>query len=156
MVKKLSIPHILLAMAASLAVPCPSNGADKPYAPQPQASLQKMLSIDWKLGPDLPQGTQDSGVGIVNGTLVTAGGFFYGPLDDVPGKKGKYPDALQKKNVLQTWGLTLASPRPAWQSLPDRPGVVRQGAISIAVDNQLHGWGELTSRDLTPTKTATA
>ncbi len=123
-------------MAVWLAVPRVAHGADDPYAPQPQASLQQMLSIDWKKGPSLPQGLQDVGIGILDGTLVSAGGFCQGQTN-VPGKPDKYPRGFFKK----AWGLDLQSPQDGWQNLPDFPGAARQGLITTVVDNQLYAWG---------------
>jgi N-acetylneuraminic acid mutarotase len=124
----------LVGVVSLTALP-PASGED-PYAPQPQSSLQQMLSIDWHKGPDLPQGLQDSGVGIVDGTLITAGGFCQGQYN-VPGKQDKYPRGFLQK----TWGLNLQSPQSGWQSLPDFPGVARQGFDYAAVNNQLYCWG---------------
>jgi N-acetylneuraminic acid mutarotase len=127
-----------LALTASLASTLVASGEDNPYAPQPQASLKQMLSIDWKRGPDLPQGIQDPGCGILNGTLVMASGFC-GGQNDVPGKAGKYPRGFVQKS----WGLNLQSPQSGWQCLPDFPLTGRQGGVSdgITVDNQLYYWG---------------
>ena len=53
-------------------------GEDNPCAPQPQSSLRQMLSIDWKKGPNLPQGFQDASGGVIGHTLITACGFCQG------------------------------------------------------------------------------
>ncbi len=125
-----------LAIAVSLAVPRVAHGEDDPYAPQPQASLQQMLSIDWKKGPSLPQGIQGPATGIVNDILISAGGFCGGEAR-VPGKPTTYPRGFIKK----AWGLDLQSPQTGWQSLPDFPGAAREHIISAVVDNQLYAWG---------------
>ena len=83
-----------------------------------------MLAISYSLGPDLPQGFQDSDGGIVDNTLITVGGFCTGQTD-VPGKADKYPRGFLQK----TWGLNLQSPQTGWQSLPDFPGMARSGAF---------------------------
>ena len=83
-----------------------------PYAPQPQSSLRQMLSIDWKKGPNLPQGLQDSVVGILDHTLVTAGGFCQGSAGwsnakELAAKKpGRYPRGFLNK----AWALNLDNP----------------------------------------------
>ena len=133
---------LLLAAVFSLVAPALAHGEDNPYAPQPQSSLQQMLSIDWKKGPDLPQGFQDSDGGILNGTLVTAGGFCQGQTD-VPGKPDKYPRGFLQK----TWGLDLQSPQNGWDNLPDFPGTARQELFSAVVNNQLYCWGGFSYSD---------
>ena len=83
-VKKFGIASILLATAVSLVAPPLASRGDIPYAPQPQSSLQQMLSITWSPGHDLRQGIQDTCVGIVNNNLIAAGGYCYGLRPIVP------------------------------------------------------------------------
>jgi N-acetylneuraminic acid mutarotase len=115
-------------MTVSLAVPLLASGQSTPYAPVPQDSLRQMLSIDYHLGPDLPVGIQDAGIGIVNGNLVYAGGL-------------NPPGTVFSRN---TYGLSLVSPQDGWlkQSLPDFPSTVaRQGLNYVTVNNQAYMWG---------------
>jgi N-acetylneuraminic acid mutarotase len=107
------------------------------YAPQRQASLQQMLKITWKKGPDLPQGLQDSSGGIINGRLTSVAGFGQGQKD-VPGKPDKYPRGFLKK----TWGLDLSQPDAGWAAdMPEFPGAARQGLFCAAVNEKLYCWG---------------
>jgi N-acetylneuraminic acid mutarotase len=113
-----------LAMAAGLTT-TPAIADDNPYAAAPQSSLRKMLSIDYHLGPDLPVGIQDCGIGIVNGNLTYAGGLN--------------PGSTFTNNA---YGLNLASPQSGWQSLPNLPSDdLRQGLVSATVNNQVYMWG---------------
>jgi N-acetylneuraminic acid mutarotase len=123
-------------MVASVALVPLAGGADSPFAPQPQDTLKPMLAIEWKKGPNLPQGFQDSAGGILHNTLVTVGGFCSGRTD-VPGKAATYPRGFLKK----VWGLDLQSPQTGWQELPNFPGAARQGLFAIVVHEQLFCWG---------------
>ena len=76
-------------------------------SPQLQQSLSPMLQIDWKRGPNLPQGFQDSDGGIICGQLITVGGFCSGGLKaDNQHKPGRYPRGFLDK----AWGLNLKRP----------------------------------------------
>jgi hypothetical protein len=66
------------------------------HTPQPQDTLKQMLRITWKKGPDLPQGLQDNGAGIIGKALISVGGFCSGQKD-VPGKPDKYPRGFLNK-----------------------------------------------------------
>ena len=134
---------LLLALTLSLAAPSRVCGDNGPNAPQPEDSLKAMLSIDWKRGPNLPQGFQDSDGGVVAGTLVTACGFCQGSsywanakeLDAL--KPGRHPRGFLNK----VWGLTLDPPSKDWARLPDFPGVPRQENFAIVVNDRLYCWG---------------
>src|SRR5437016_6422413 len=43
-----------------------------------ELKLELMIDIDWKKGPDLPRGFQDSDGGIIDDTLISVGGFCSG------------------------------------------------------------------------------
>jgi N-acetylneuraminic acid mutarotase len=94
-----------------------------------------MLRITWKKGPDLPQGLQDNGAGIIGKALISVGGFCSGQKD-VPGKPDKYPRGFLKK----VWGLDLSQPGARWNDLPDLPAA-RRGPACVAVDASLYCWG---------------
>jgi N-acetylneuraminic acid mutarotase len=126
----------LSIVVASMALVPLVGGADGPYAPQPQDTLKPMLAIQWKKGPNLPQGFQDSAGGILHDTLVTVGGFCSGHTG-VPGKAATYPRGFLDK----VWGLNLQSPETRWQDLPNFPGAARQGLFAIVVHEQLCCWG---------------
>ena len=95
-----------------------------------------MLSIEWKRGPDLPQGFQDSDGGIVRHTLITVCGFCSGQTG-VAGKETKYPRGFLRR----VWGLDLGHPANGWQALPDFPGAPRQELFAIVVGDRLYAWG---------------
>lgn len=107
-----------------------------------QKDLPLLLKIDWKVGPSLPQGFQDSDGGIIDDTLITTCGFCSGQ-SGIQGKDGKYPRNFLNK----TWGLNLESPKDGWKSLPDFPGSTRQENAAIVVDNQLYSWGGFSYHD---------
>ena len=107
-----------------------------PPASRPLVPLEQMLSIDWKKGPDLPQGFQDSCGGVIGHTLVTACGFCQGK-QQIASKPGRYPRGFVKK----AWGLDLDDPQQRWMRLPDFPGAARQDLFGIIVDEQLYCWG---------------
>ena len=102
-----------------------------------------MLSIDWKKGPDLPQGFQDSAFGIVHNALVTAGGFCQGSAGWANHKEldrekpGRYPHGFLNK----AWSLDLAGSNNRWVRLPDFPAVARQGFFYTVADDQLYWCG---------------
>jgi N-acetylneuraminate epimerase len=116
---------------------------DSQYAPQPQDSLKLMLSIEWKKGPDLPQGFQDSGFGMVGRTLVTAGGFCQGTSGWADGKlldqlkPGRYPRGFLNK----AWMFDLDHSDLGWRALPAFPGQARQGFAYAVVGDQFFCWG---------------
>lgn len=104
---------------------------------RPQGSLQPMLRIDWARGPDLPQGLQDCGGGIVDDTLITVCGFCNGDAS----KAGPEHRAKYRRGFLRsTWGLDLSSDSSEWMSLPDFPGAARQGVFSIVSNDALYVW----------------
>src|SRR5512146_2489202 len=104
-------PTIASLLSAVTGVP------GSPAATQPQADLRPMLRIEWRRGPNLPQGLQDSAIGIIDNTLVLAGGFCAGRGSDIPGKADKYPRGFIKK----AWGLDLRDGSAKWIRLPDLP-----------------------------------
>ncbi|HOW73511.1 MAG TPA: hypothetical protein PKY77_23160 [Phycisphaerae bacterium] len=110
----------------------------KPADTQPQSELRSMLRIAWKKGTSLPQGVQDSAIGIIDDRLILVGGFCAGrDKDAVPGKPGKYPRGFLKKG----WALNLKDPQASWVSLPDLPAIERQALAGIVVDEALYCWG---------------
>lgn len=120
------ITGVLMGLAALAAIP-PS--------PAPQTSVARMLSIEWSLGQDLPQGFQDSEGVVLGSRLVTVCGFCSG-LDNQQ-KPGKYPRGFLRKG----WALDLAEPKAAWRPLPDFPGAARQGLVGAPVGGALYVWG---------------
>jgi len=128
---------VLCFVAAGMSV----AEAPPPYAPQTETELKPLLKITWSRGPDLPQGFQDSAVGIINNTLVTVGGFCSGA--DSPEKPGRYPRGFLKK----VWGLDLGAEGAQWTELPDFPGAARQGLFAVSIDNALYCWAGFSYSD---------
>lgn len=107
-------------------------------AAAPQPAIPKLLNIEWTLGPDLPQGFQDSDGGVLDGSLVTVGGFCSGGLEeDNRRKPGRYPRGFLQKG----WALNLSARDKGWQPLPDFPGAARQGVSAARVADSLWYWG---------------
>ena len=50
--------------------------------PQAQATLPRMLEMEWSAAPPMPQGMQDNDGGIIDHYLVMVGGFCHGIDDD--------------------------------------------------------------------------
>jgi N-acetylneuraminic acid mutarotase len=97
-----------------------------------------MLSIEWSRAPDLPQGFQDSDGGVLDGSLVTVGGFCSGGLEeDQRRKPGKYPRGFLRKG----WALDLSAMDRGWQPLPEFPGAARQGLSAALANDALWYWG---------------
>ena len=98
------------------------------------AGPEPLLQIEWRLGPDYPMGIQDSAVGIVDGQVVSAGGFTRWPLDIV----ARYPDAFGGEPSGFTrlaFAFDPAHEEAGWQRIADMPGPARQGpAVAVAGD----------------------
>lgn len=109
----------------------------QPPAKTTAQTLDKMLDIEWKLGPSLPHGYQDGTTGVIDGTLLSICGFCGGYQQNIAGKENKYPRGFFK-NV---WGLDINDPQAVWRKLPDFPGDARQGLIGINVGEQVYCWG---------------
>jgi len=104
----------------------------------PQKDVAKVLSIEWELGRNLPQGFQDSDGGFLGETLITAGGFCSGGLqEDNLRKPGVYPRGFLKK----VWGLDVSKQDAGWEQLPDFPGEARQGVFSAIAGERMYVWG---------------
>ncbi|MEC9092085.1 MAG: kelch repeat-containing protein [Planctomycetota bacterium] len=101
-----------------------------------QQPLPTLLTIEWKKGPSLPQGFQDSQGGIVDQWLVSACGFCSGQTG-VPGKPNTYPRGFLKK----TWAFNLKSPSQKWEQVALFPGSARQGMQAVTVNNRIYFWG---------------
>lgn len=95
-----------------------------------------LLEVDWRKGPSLPQGFQDSQGGLIGNTLISVAGFCSGQ-QGVSGKADKYPRGFLKK----VWGLDLGARAGHWHELPDFPGAARQGLQAVVVNDGLYCWG---------------
>ncbi|MFH0796342.1 MAG: discoidin domain-containing protein [Candidatus Omnitrophota bacterium] len=96
---------------------------------------EKMLEIGYRRGPDLPQGFQDSAGGFLGNRLITACGFCGGK------DKGTRPERYPRGFLKKVWALDLAKKDSGWISLPDFPGVERQGLFCAVVNNSIYYWG---------------
>lgn len=98
------------------------------------------VRIRWELGPDYPMGIQDSAMAIVDGTLISAGGFTRHPLQIV----AKYPDAFgggKSGFTALTFALSLKESGRGWQRIADLPGPPRQAATAAVVGGELYVMG---------------
>lgn len=115
-------------------------GASGPGSAAEPSGLEALLHIEWRLGPDYPMGIQDSAVGVLDGKVVSAGGFTRHPLNILtahPGAFGGQPSGFTK--------LTFASDpqneAAGWQRIADMPGQARQGPAVAVVDDVLYAMG---------------
>jgi N-acetylneuraminic acid mutarotase len=102
--------------------------------------LKPILKIEWRLGPDYPMGVQDSAVGIVNGKVVSAGGFTRHPLDivkQIPDAFGGEPSGFTRL----AFALDAKNESAGWKRIADIPGPPRQGAAVAVVDDMLYAIG---------------
>jgi N-acetylneuraminic acid mutarotase len=118
-----------LAVLALLTLP----GVELPGA-------ERMLEIRWRLGPDYPMGIQDSAVGVVEGYVVSAGGFTRHTLNVL----AAHPDAFGGKKSGFTKVTFAFDPRneaAGWQRIADLPGPARQGGAVAVVDDAMYVMG---------------
>ena len=103
-------------------------------------SAQATTTIQWRLGPDYPMGIQDSAVGIINGKVVSAGGFTRYPLDVVQ----QYPDAFGGESsgfTKLTFAFDPQNESAGWSRIPDMPGPARQGGAVAVVNDAMYVMG---------------
>lgn len=99
-----------------------------------------MLEIDWRQGPAYPLGIQDCSVGVINGRIISTGGFSRHPKEVLQ----LYPDAFEGESSGFTRLTLLFDPHDetaGWTRIPDRPGVARQGAAAAVVNDELWTFG---------------
>ena len=124
--------------ASLLAIAIPAIAQTVPPSPQPQTKLERIVDIEWSLGPDLPQGLQDSDGGFLGSHLITTCGYCSGGLEeDNRRKPGRYPRGFLTK----TWALDVDRPCSGWAELPAFPGAARQGVFTAVVSDSLYVWG---------------
>jgi hypothetical protein len=126
-------PSLALTLGAVVGVPRAVYAAEVP-------ELAPLLQIEWRLGPDYPMGIQDSAVGVVDGKVVSAGGFTRHPLNIV----ALYPDAFGGEPSGFTKLAFVFDPRneaAGWQRLTDMPGPARQGPAVAVLDQALYIMG---------------
>jgi len=118
-----------------------AGAAARPSEVRASQDLPQLLQITWRTGPDLPQGIQTPGAGVIDDQLIWTGGFCSGgtlyPGNVVPGK----PDRYTRGFFAKTWSLDLNDPSTGWQSLPDLPNEGRQSVIAAVVDDAFYVWG---------------
>ena len=99
----------------------------------------KALSIDWREGPAYPLGIQDAAVCLVNGKIISAGGFSRYP-DPEPimdsGNTPHWPDAFGGESSGFTKLTLMFDPDDeagGWSRITDIPGPLRQGMGTTVV-----------------------
>jgi hypothetical protein len=126
------LPLLGVGLAAGLGLASSSGG---------QASgLQPILKIAWREGPEYPMGIQDSVLGVVEGRVVSAGGFTRWPKDIVQ----RFPKAFggEKSGFTSLAFEWDPAGKPAtWTRIADIPGRPRQGAAMAVVDDALYALG---------------
>lgn len=106
----------------------------------PPTELRPLLHIEWRLGPDYPMGIQDSAVGVVDGKVISAGGFTRYPLNILtahPDAFGGQPSGFTKL----TFVFDPLHEAAGWQRIADLPGPARQGPAVAVVDDALYLMG---------------
>ena len=97
-----------------------------------------MVKIDWEFGPAYPMGIQDSALGIIDNTIISAGGFTRHPKDIVR----RHPDAFGGEesgftNV--TFALDMSHKPWTWERIADMPAAPpRQGTTPVIVDEAMY------------------
>ena len=133
---KIGAAFLGASMAVAFATIYAADEAD--YAAPTE--LKPMLKIEWRLGPDYPMGIQDSAVGIVDGKVVSAGGFTRHPLNILE----EHPDAFggeQSGFTKLTFVLDPEDEEAGWKRIADVPGPARQGAAVAVVDDAMYIMG---------------
>jgi N-acetylneuraminic acid mutarotase len=141
-------PHYFLPLVLILAHPCfaadPAPAPALPSAPAGQGGAP--LRIEWREGPEYPMGIQDSALAVVDGVIVSAGGFTRHPKDVVK----HYPDAFAGQPLMNgaASGFTaltfIFDPREAhakWKRIANIPGPARQASASAVVGGDFYAIG---------------
>lgn len=119
---------ISIAGSAGFAQDCTASRLDE---------LKPLLRIEWRLGPDYPMGIQDAALGVLEGTVVSAGGFTRHPLEIVK----QHPDAFGGEAsgfTGLTFAIDAASQNGKWERIADMPGPPRQGAAVAVVNGAMY------------------
>jgi hypothetical protein len=129
-----------LGMAADLNHDCYVDMKDLEILAATWLNVGPCLHIPWRAGPEYPMGIQDSAVGVVNGKVISAGGFSRRPLNVL----SEWPDAFDGESsgfTLLTLIFDPANESAGWTRITDVPGSPRQGAASAVVNNALYIMG---------------
>ncbi|MCX6623420.1 MAG: hypothetical protein NTY38_20620 [Acidobacteria bacterium] len=95
------------------------------------------FSIQWREGCEYPLGIQDSAFGILDGKVVSAGGFSRHPKDIVR----RHPLLFGGGKSGFTNGAFVYDPRhpdQGWTRIADMPGEPRQAAAAVVVGNAMY------------------
>jgi hypothetical protein len=98
------------------------------------------LRIRWREGPEYPLGIQDSALAVLDGHLISAGGFTRWPKDSV----AKYPDIFGGAKNGFTHAVFVFNPRESaggWTRIADIPGPRRQGAAAAVAGGEMYAIG---------------
>ena len=115
---------LMLAGAAA------AHAAEFPVSPTP-------LDIEWREGPEYPMGIQDSAFAVLDGKIVSAGGFSRHPKDIV----SRYPDAFGgAKSGFSKVAFVFdpKDPKLGWVRIADTPGPPRQASAAAVVNNAMY------------------
>jgi N-acetylneuraminic acid mutarotase len=114
--------------------------------------IAPILKIDWKEGPEYPMGIQDSAFAMLDGVIVSAGGFSRHPKDIV----AKYPDAFEGQPLVGsspsgftslTFTFDPRHPDAGWTRIENIPGPARQAAATVVVGHDLYAVGGFSYTD---------
>jgi N-acetylneuraminic acid mutarotase len=132
-----------LGMAADINHDCHIDMKDMEILAASWLNWSPCLHIPWRRGPEYPMGIQDSAVGVINGKVVSAGGFSRRPLNVV----SEWPDAFEGQSSGFT-KLTLlfdpANESAGWTRIADVPLTntgAYQAAASAVVNNAMYIMG---------------
>ncbi|MFH1007265.1 MAG: hypothetical protein V1800_07165 [Candidatus Latescibacterota bacterium] len=106
-----------------------------------------MVRIDWAYGPAYPMGIQDSALGVIGNTILSAGGFTRHPKDITR----LHPDTFGGEesgftNV--TFALDLSRTPLCWERIADMPAAPpRQGTTAVVVGEAMYVVGGFSYAD---------
>jgi hypothetical protein len=96
-----------------------------------------MITIRWRYGPMYPMGMQTSAGAMLDGTLVSAGGFTRYPKEITQA----HPDAFEGRPTGFTklaFALDPGSEEAGWSRIADCPGSPRQSIAAVVVDGAMY------------------
>jgi len=125
------------ALFASLALVAMAMAGGTARSEAIREEAKPMLKITWSEGPEYPMGIQESACGVLDGKLISAGGFTRHPKDVVR----RYPDAFGGKPsgfTKLTFLFDPLHPEAGWARIADVPGPARQGGAAAVVGRALY------------------
>lgn len=96
--------------------------------------------IHWREGPEYPLGIQDAAFALLDGRVISAGGFTRWPKDSV----AKYPDLFGGAKNGFTHATFVFDPRheaSGWTRIGNIPGPRRQAAVAAVAGGALYAIG---------------